>query len=135
MALLRWGKKYSVGVKEMDDQHIVLVKILNELHAAMLKGKAQSVADSLFKKLIEYVQRHFSAEEALLEGVRFPALAEHLSEHRQFTVKVDEYCARFKQGDNTIYPKLLFFLRDWLVDHMQQVDKQYTVWINDHGVR
>jgi hemerythrin-like metal-binding protein len=135
MALLRWSKKHSVGVMEMDDQHVALVKILNDLHAAMLKGQAQSVADPLFKKLMEYMQQHFSAEEALMERARFPALSEHRAGHHALTAKVEEYCARFKQGDDSMYPALLRFLRDWFVNHMQQVDKEYSVWMHEHGVR
>ena len=43
MALLTWDGKYSVGVKPMDSQHTVLFGLLNDLHAAMMKGQAQSL--------------------------------------------------------------------------------------------
>ena len=135
MALLKWSKQYSVGVKAMDDQHINLVKMLNELHAAMLKGQAQSVAGPLFNKLTDYANNHFSTEERLLEDVKFPGLTAHLAEHRALTAKVEEFVARYEQGDQTMYPQLLYFVRDWLQDHMQADDKQYTAWMHDHGVR
>jgi hemerythrin-like metal-binding protein len=135
MALLKWGKKYSVGVKAMDDQHITLIKILNELHAAMLRGKAQSVADPILKKMTDYVSRHFSDEERLMENSKFPQLAEHCAKHLELAEKVAKYVASYEQGDQTIYPELLRFVGDWLHDHMLIVDKQYTVWLNELGVR
>jgi hemerythrin-like metal-binding protein len=124
MALLRWSNKYSVGVKAMDDQHITLVKILNELHAAMLKGKAQGVADSLFKKMTEYALKHFTDEEAMLEAARYPGLATHREEHRAESRKLGEFMACYEQGDQTMYPELLRFLGNWLHVHMQTEDKK-----------
>jgi hemerythrin-like metal-binding protein len=134
MALLKWTKKYSVGVKAMDDQHINLVEILNELHAAMLKGQAQSVAGSLFKKLTDYALKHFTDEEAMLVAARYPGLAKHREEHHEESRKLGEFVARYEQGDQTMYPQLLRFLGKWLHDHMQGDDKKFTAWMNEHGI-
>jgi hemerythrin-like metal-binding protein len=135
MALLKWTKHYSVGVKAMDDQHIVLVEILNELHAAMLKGKAQSVAGLLFKKLTDYTLKHFTDEETMLEAAKYPGLAKQREEHREESRKLVEFVACYEQGDQTMYPQLLFFVRDWLQEHMQGEDKEYSTWMNEHGVQ
>jgi methyl-accepting chemotaxis protein/hemerythrin len=134
MALLKWTRKYSVGVKAMDDQHINLVEILNELHAAMLKGKAQSVADSLFKKLSDYTLKHFTDEEAMLEAAGYPGLAKQREEHREESEKLKEFVACYEQGDQAMYPDLLRFVDKWLQDHMLGDDKQYTQWMNEHGI-
>jgi hemerythrin len=120
MPLITWSSKYSVGVKNLDEQHQVVVNLLNELHAAMLKGQAQSVAGALLPKI---------------ESTKFPGLAEHRAEHRALVAKAEEYGARHKRGDNTMYLELLNFMRDWLTFHMQNVDKKYTVWMNEHGIR
>jgi hemerythrin len=33
-----------------------------------------------------------------------------------------------------MYPQLLRFVGNWLHNHTLTVDKQYTVWMNNHGV-
>jgi hypothetical protein len=33
-----------------------------------------------------------------------------------------------------MYPQLLRFGRDWLRDDMQTGDKEFTAWMNEHGV-
>lgn len=131
---MKWGKKYSVGVKAFDDQHINLVKILNELHAAMLRGKAQSVAGVLVPQLMSNANNHFSTEEQLMKEIKFPGLAEHCAEYCILNAKVADFLARYEQGDQTMYPQLLRFVRDWQQDHMLTVDKQYTAWMNNHGI-
>jgi len=134
VALLKWTKKYSVGVKSMDDQHVRLVDDLNKLHAEMLKGNAQSVAGDLASGAMDRVNNHFSAEERLMEKTRFPGLANHRVEHRVLAAKVAEFVSRYEQGDQTMYPDLLRFMGNWQYNHMLTVDKQYTQWMNEHGV-
>jgi hemerythrin len=135
MALLKWTKKYSVGVKAFDDQHIEFIGILNELHAAMLKGHAQGVAGALVPGLMSYVNRHIAAEEQIMKETKFPGLTEHRAEHCILNDRVADFLVRYEQGDQTMYPQLLYFVRDWLYDHMLTVDKQYTLWMNERGVR
>ncbi len=135
MALLKWTKKYSVGVKAFDDQHTELIGILNDLHAAMLKGQAQRIADTLVPHLKNFASTHFSTEERLMMHTNYPGLAEHRSIHCDMISKVEEFAALYEQGDQTMYPELLRFVGDWLHDHMLTVDKQYTQWMNEHGVR
>src|ERR1017187_1019246 len=83
MALLTWNSKYSVGVKTLDSQHTVLFGILNDLHAAMLKGQAQSLTGPLLRKLVDYTQTHFSTEERMLTEARYPGLADHKVKHSE----------------------------------------------------
>jgi hemerythrin-like metal-binding protein len=135
MPLLTWSSKYSVGVKELDEQHTQFIGIINELHAAMLKGQAQSIAGVPNPKLMNYATNHFATEERLMERTKFPGLAEHRAEHLKMIGHVEDFVARHKRGDTTMYLELLQFVRDWQTDHMMQVDKKYTLWLNEHGVR
>jgi hemerythrin-like metal-binding protein len=135
MALLRWSKKYSVGVKAMDDQHIALVRILNQLHSAIMKGQAQSATGKLLRKLTEYAQTHFSSEEEMLADAGFPGLDLQREQHRELFRQLDEYVARYQQGDQTMYLPLLLFVRDWLTAHLLKEDKEYGPWMNQRGIR
>ncbi|MDR3750920.1 MAG: bacteriohemerythrin [Terracidiphilus sp.] len=134
MALLRWSKKYSVGVKAMDDQHIALVRILNEMHSEFEKGQAQSATGKLLRKLTEYAHTHFSSEEEMLASAGFPGLEQQREQHRELLRQLDEYGTRYQQGDQTVYLPLLFFVRDWLTTHMLKEDKEYGPWMNKLGI-
>ncbi|MFZ1087098.1 MAG: bacteriohemerythrin [Terracidiphilus sp.] len=135
MGLISWSSKYSVGVKNLDDQHKKLIEYLNELHAAMLKGQAQSAAGALLPKMLSHAREHFSTEERLMESTKYSGLAEQRAEHGALLARIDEYAARHKRGDKAVYLELLNFMRDWLTQHMLQVDKKYTAWLNEHGIR
>ena len=135
MALLAWSKRYSVGVKALDDQHVAFIGFLNELHAGMLKGQAGSIAGPLLEKLTGYVREHFDTEERLFASTHYPAQAEHRALHQDLTRQVGEYAARFRQDDGSVYLELLRFMRDWLRKHMVEEDQKYTQWLNGHGIR
>ncbi|MGD0829976.1 MAG: bacteriohemerythrin [Terracidiphilus sp.] len=134
MALLNWGQNYSVGVDKIDSQHKVLFEIINELHGAMLKGQAQPLTGPLLKKLADYTRNHFSAEEAMMAAARYPGLADHQKKHVALVKQVEDYIVRFDRGELTLNLHLLNFLRDWLTNHIQKVDKEYSPWMREHGV-
>ena len=134
MALMTWSSKYSVGVKALDDQHAAFMGALNQLHAAMMKGQAQSVVGPLLNKLGGLARDHFAAEEALMTSTNYPGTAEHRAKHQDLLKLVEQYVARFRQGDSSLCP-LLKFMREWLTDHMDKVDHLYEQWLHDHDVQ
>ena len=134
MALLSWDSSYSVGVKTIDGQHTKLFDMLNELHAAMMSGKTQGVTGKLLHKLVNYTREHFTAEEAMMAAAKFPGLDKHRIKHRNLTREVEAFVTRFEKGESAINIKLLSFLRDWLTDHIQKEDKEYTPWLIKGGM-
>ncbi|HUB30613.1 MAG TPA: bacteriohemerythrin [Terracidiphilus sp.] len=135
MALMTWDEKLSVGVPSMDAQHVVLIETLNELHSAMMKGDARNVTGPLLRNLLAYTRNHFSAEEAMLATASYPELAKHKVLHRDLTQKVEELVSRFEKGELGLNLHLLHFLRDWLANHIQKVDRSYRPWITEHSAR
>ncbi len=135
MALFTWSEKYFVGVKEMDNQHSVLVGILNELHAAMMEGQAKSVTGPLLNKLLEYTRYHFASEEKILAATKYPLLMQQSIMHQKLTKRVVEFAERYERGEKNLSLDLMSFLRDWLSTHILKEDHQYGPWMNEHGVR
>jgi hemerythrin len=134
MALISWSDQYSVGVKAIDAQHATLFTAVNELHAAMLQGNAQNATGPLLKKLLNYTRDHFTAEEKMLADSKYPELMEHRNHHRDLIKQVEDFMVRYERGDSTINIQLLRFLSNWLTRHIRQEDKQYSEWVNGHGV-
>jgi hemerythrin len=135
MELLTWSDQYSVGVKQMDDQHRVLIGILNELYDAMMNHCAIEITDPLVRQLAQYTQTHFAAEEAMMATAGFPELNEHREQHRRLIERVEAHVS-LAAGKDLFQPvQLLHFLREWLAVHIQQEDKMYGPWMQSHGTR
>ncbi|MGD0548255.1 MAG: bacteriohemerythrin, partial [Terracidiphilus sp.] len=111
-----------------------LFDIINELHAAMMKGQAQSLTGPLLKKLAEYTRSHFAAEEGMMASAKYPQLADHKIKHRDLIKQVEGYVDRYEKGEIAINLHLLNFLRDWLTNHIQKVDKEYSPCMIERGI-
>ncbi|MGD0681124.1 MAG: bacteriohemerythrin [Terracidiphilus sp.] len=135
MALMTWSSKYSVGVEALDSQHEGMMKILNEIHAASMQGKARQVAGPLLNKLSSLAGEHFSAEERLMESAKFPGLAAHRAQHQEMAGKVAEIVARHEKGDASAYLQFLYFMRDYQTKHMQTEDRAYATWLAARGIK
>lgn len=134
MALFVWSDKYSVNIKEIDNQHQKLVGMLNELHDAMKEGKGNEVLGKTLAELIQYVGVHFSAEERLMNAHAYPEYNEHKAEHVKLTQKVVELQKNFQQGEHVLTVEVLGFLKDWLQTHILGTDKKYSPFLIGKGV-
>ena len=125
-----WDDAYSVGFEPIDDQHKVLVAMINELLHACKKRVA--VADVAFlqtvQKAVEYAQTHFSAEENYMSQVSYPNLAAHKEQHRQFEIQIASSLKEFEKGGAAPID-LARFLKNWLLGHIAQSDKQYAPYL------
>jgi len=134
MPIVVWNDSYSVSVSQCDEQHKKLFAILNELFDAMRVGKGREAAGAILEKLVGYAQTHFRTEEELFRRTKYPDKAAHEAQHRKF----EEQVGKLKQATdlnnsaNTI--ALMEFLKNWLADHIQKVDRQYGPHLNAKGV-
>lgn len=135
MALLIWNQdEYSVGVPSIDEQHLVLFQLINKIHDAVLDEADREAAGAALARLVKYTQEHFSREEQAMVSTRYPGLAQHLLRHQELMRQVNEFHARFLRGEVALNEELLDFLCDWLVSHIQNVDRDCGAWLQEKGV-
>lgn len=135
MAYIEWNDTYSVGVKQMDDQHKKLVDLINQLHDAMKAGQASKEAGTILKGLVDYTHYHFEAEEKLLGKEIYPGLLSQQKMHKVFTAQIEQFQADFASKSLTIGVKMSEFLKDWLLTHISNEDKKYGKFLNEKGLR
>lgn len=126
MALIEWTPALELGVEQMDRQHRQLVKILNELHQAMLGGSQPRDLMRVMKELILYTKYHFTTEERLMAETGYPGLPRHKQKHEALTAKAEEYTAEVLRGRATVSLSILQFLKDWLNRHILGTDKEFA---------
>ncbi len=131
MAVVTWGSQFETGIEEIDGQHKRLVKLLNDLHDGMIKGKTKAALRETLEGLIDYTKDHFATEESLLEQYRYPGLERQREQHAQLLQDVGEMRREFEDGASNVADKLLEFLKNWLVRHILHSDKLYGPFLQD----
>lgn len=119
----------------MDDQHGILLDTLNELRRVAVRGSGRERVSEVLDRLIEFTRMHFWSEEQLLEQHGFPGLAEHRSDHQRILAQILQSSHRVRHGEKVEMRPLLCFLRELFVEHIEGIDRQYGLWLNEHGVR
>jgi hemerythrin len=133
MALITWSDKFSVQVKQLDEQHKKLIEILNRLHDAMKVGKGKEILEEVLGSLIIYTRKHFAAEEELMKVNNYPGYAVHKQEHNQLVVQVLDVQKQTQAGV-VLSQQVMSFLKNWLETHIQGTDKKYGPFLNEKGL-
>ena len=134
-----WDDNFKTGLPQIDDQHRVLVSLLNKLasHVAFRSGTLS--LEEVFDALTDYTIYHFKSEEAIWADVFADdhSMAEHLAVHEHFiqtlnTLKV----ARKKAPFDQVAHDALDFLTRWLASHILEKDRfmAYTVLAMQGGL-
>ena len=132
--LFPWSDTYSVNIGVIDMKHKNLVKIINDLHQAMVEGNGREQLGKILTSLISYTRAHFKTEEVFMESHRYPGWAKHKSEHDQLTKSVLDLQSKFQRNGVGLTVETLDFLKDWLIRHILGTDRQYAPFLNSKGV-
>jgi len=126
MAYLDWQESFSVNVKELDDQHKLLVQMINVLHQALQESRGPEVQRVIISSMVDYARAHFEAEERHMARLHYPGLQAHRREHDRFTDKALELKTRVESDGFVLTLEVSNFLRDWLQRHILSADAHYA---------
>lgn len=129
MARLEWIPALRVGNDRMDDQHRRLFDLINRLDEAGAEGAERRVILGVAGELGDYVHVHFAEEESLFSATGYPHSQEHMAEHRDFVARVAKFQTDIIEGNMSIVPEMVDFLRSWLTRHISVVDRKYKPFI------
>ncbi|QKE37532.1 putative bifunctional diguanylate cyclase/phosphodiesterase [Ferrovum myxofaciens] len=133
-----WDDNFETGLIQIDDQHRVLVSLLNTL-ASHVAFRSEIISlEEVFDALTEYTIYHFKSEEAI--WAKFFAedhsMAEHLAVHEHFIQTLTALKeARKNASSDQVAHDALEFLTRWLASHILEKDRcmAYTVLAMQEG--
>lgn len=127
MAALEWSEEYSVGIKEIDEQHQQWISIYNRLHETLLDSSLEEEQEEV-KKLLEeiynYTCYHFASEERLIKELGLPGAAEHWRLHKNFEKIVYEQYRNSRDEKFILTSEVLSMVKKWLLTHILNQDRK-----------
>lgn len=130
LTLFVWNKDFETNIPLVDEEHVHLVELINELILKISNQEALEMANisSIFNKLFDYTKYHFGDEERLMiESKLYPDfIREHAYNHKMFLQEVETLYNEFL--DSKDYKKnlkdMIDFLINWLAFHILGQDKK-----------
>jgi len=118
-----------VGVAIIDEQHLKIVSMLNEMNDALKHNKKTTEEITLLlDAIISFTDYHFKTEEQLMHEYSYQSEDEinHKKSHEHLLNEVTYLKTQFIQGGELVF---LQSLKDWFTIHITNVDKPLADFI------
>lgn len=125
-------KIHLFDIPEMDQEHLELASILNNLNAAVRGGEPSEITSQLLDKLAAQIQSHFQSEDRLMDQYGYSDNDAHKNEHQRLIDELGYLKDKFNHGGEMM---ALHTLKEWLLRHISSSDKQLSDFISQHRVK
>ncbi|MCP4289431.1 MAG: bacteriohemerythrin [Gammaproteobacteria bacterium] len=133
MPTVIWSDEYNVNVEKIDKQHMHLLELVTNLHAAV---EARIDKDELKHMLIELTQftgKHFATEEKMMHKFDYPkkrARAHH-KEHKMLLKHLEDLVTAVSKGKYPTFYSDYDVSNDWALVHIREYDKPLGIFLNE----
>jgi hemerythrin-like metal-binding protein len=121
---LKWKDEYLVGIPAIDLQHRQIFDCILRISGGptdddRLRAEAEVI------KLLDLLGKHFVLEENMMRTLCYPALEEHIEEHRQFNADVHELAQKSLRTKAGVSREAIKIAHNWLTEHIMTSDRHY----------
>ena len=136
--LMHWKSEYSVGVQEIDDQHIDLMNQINELISHSIENLAEGkhFFENTMEAVIKRTATHFETEEELLQKTDNEVFEDHKREHKELMAKAESLKQELKKAGSVkdLYNLAVSF-KEWFLSHILLYDREAKDSFMAYGVQ
>jgi hemerythrin len=135
---LLWRDDWQLDHDCLDEQHIELANVLNQLHHFVVHEKKRQYAgkDQICQQLanlVDIARRHFKTEEALMRAHGYPRIAEHHREHVILLAELQEWTREIETGSKPFTLQTLTALKHWQIDHVIYSDRLFADYLKEQS--
>ncbi|UUO25127.1 bacteriohemerythrin [Colwellia sp. M166] len=132
---IQWKEEYSVGIESLDNDHKKLISLLNHFTTAYDYAMSEEFEREALNDLINYTKYHFDREEKLLEQHDYPNLVAHKAQHKQMIKQVERFMDLYNEKGHEALNEISEFLANWLINHINGTDKEYSELLSQRGAK
>lgn len=134
MAYLEFNSALHVGNRLMDREHAVLIEYINSLQKAVDEASSRYLVGQVLEGLVEYTKTHFFVEEEMMRVYAYPDYSNHKKAHDAFKREIQKHVDSYRSGEGNVTEAVMFFLKDWLVNHIMKIDVQLAGFLKDKSL-
>jgi hemerythrin-like metal-binding protein len=123
-AWMPWDDSIRIGIDVIDEHHRYLFDLTNDLHRAIHQRRGSREVGRVLRALERYTVIHFREEERMMERYGYSDFDRHVRLHQAFRGRIAEFWSDFRAAPLTIGFEMVYYLRDWLVQHIRREDSR-----------
>ncbi len=134
-----WDSKYSLNIKSIDLQHQKFFEIINRIYL-LLRQKPVERQDlvKVIEELNGYAEYHLGYEEDCFLTVKYPDRKSHQIAHNFFRKQIKKYYKKINDPHtdlNLLSEEMADFTKEWLSQHILNLDHEYASYLIRHDVK
>jgi len=129
MKFIEFSDDASCGFKEIDNQHIRMINIANDLYDAILISNKEKISEQL-EELVLDLQTHFEYEETIMKETKFQGYISHKLEHDRVLKHTRDDAAAYKNGKINFGTENM---KTWFYNHLDFNDKKLGKFLAEQG--
>ena len=132
---LTWSSACSVGNLTIDDEHLKMVQVYNELFDIVENDRNnRKVLASILSKLTDFSLFHFKNEEKYMLNMNYPEIEEHKKLHKDYIYQVALFNTELLGANPPSPTEIIEFVRNWLENHIFIEDIKYEKYNKEKGL-
>jgi hemerythrin len=136
MEKIRWQNNLSVGIELIDNQHKQWIEHYNNIVDSIASQQDRAQISKTLGFLIDYTEKHFSAEEKYMSANKYAGLGDHKAKHDELRTTLASLVKEFEEEGATtqLANAVDTFLGNWLIRHIQEVDMKFGAFIKENKI-
>jgi len=126
MNKIKWRKEYSVGIREMDNQHKKIIKVLNQFLKMGSDKKDMRAVKKMLDNLRHYILEHFNYEEKYILHNKPAIYDDQKQAHNKIIDKFCDFEKQYLKTGKLTEINFFNFIWDWFSNHIMKKDMQYS---------
>lgn len=123
-----WNRNFETGLEKIDEQHKVLVDIVNRLARHFASVDSDTSSSQLFEELLSYASYHFEYEESVWHATfgDSEVTRNHHDCHQMFFERI-QTLRQSKESQESVLAELFDYLTRWLAFHILESDRRMAL--------
>jgi len=131
---LEWIDSFLIGIKVIDDDHKMILAIMQDVQRAVEKND-YSLCTTLLDDLVALGSAHFQREEEYLAKVSYPYIEEHILYHQELLLKVKAVRVICNNANSQGGLEQCFnSMAEFLIDDIIAGDLQFKSYLQARGL-
>ena len=130
---LEWLDDWYLGIEEIDQQHLQLVSLLNQIAATLQDVDETPLCPQatmpLVQRLLDETRQHFKDEESIMREHDYPDLIDHHRDHVMLLAELQDFIREVEEGLRSFDVESLTALKHWLIDHVTESDLAFARYL------
>lgn len=125
-----WNRNFETGIEKIDEQHKVLVEIVNRLAWHFASSTSELEFSHILDELLSYAAYHFKAEEEIWAAAlgEQDMVKNHHDGHQLFFVQLHMFRTS-DEPEEKVMSDLFNYLTRWLAFHILESDRRMALTI------